>query len=261
LNTPFIFISCGQYTEGEKRLGQQIAQMVKDALPGFDAFFAENVQDLNGLDANILSALHECAALIVVLHPRGTIERPDGPSVVRASVWIEQEIAIATYIQRVEKRPLPIIVFKHVTLGREGLRDLLHLNPIEFTHESEVLTLLPARLKDWRDLPRSNQRDAVLRADVISELEDNLEKAKMPRIGDTYRRPSSEVWKRNRNRLSLSADLRSDLDLAYLQIGSWQDIVDSGVHPNYGSPALNVATSSLASRLPILIDALKKLRR
>jgi predicted NAD/FAD-binding protein len=128
----------------------------------FDAFFAENVQDLNGLDANILSALHECAALIVVLHPRGTIER---------------------------------------------------------------------------------------------------EKAKMPRIGDTYRRPSSEVWKKNRNRLSLSADLRSDLDLAYLQIGSWQDIADSGVHPNYGSPALNVATSSLASRLPILIDALKKLRR
>jgi hypothetical protein len=35
-----------------------------DALPGFDAFFAENVQDLNGLDANILSALRECAALI-----------------------------------------------------------------------------------------------------------------------------------------------------------------------------------------------------
>jgi hypothetical protein len=157
LNRPFIFVSCGQYTEEEKRLGQQIAQMAKDALPGFDAFFAQNVQDLNGLDANILSALHECAGLIVVLHPRGTIERPNDSLVVRASVWVEQEIAIATYIQRVEKRSLPIIAFKHVTVDREGLRELLHMNPIEFTDESEVLALLPERLRNWRNLPRSDQ--------------------------------------------------------------------------------------------------------
>jgi hypothetical protein len=180
---------------------------------------------------------------------------------VRASVWIEQEIAIATYIQRVEKRPLPIIAFKHVTVGREGLRDLLQLNPIEFTHESEVLARLPERLKDWRDLPRSNHAEPVLFADVISELEDNLHRAKMPRIGDTYQRPSSEAWKKNRNRLSLSESLRSDIDFAYRQIDLWQSIVDSGVHPNYGSPALNTATSNLASQLPSLIGALKKLPR
>lgn len=260
MNKPFIFISCGQYTEEEKRLGQQVAQMVK-TLTGFDAFFAENVQDLNGLDANILSALHECAALIVVLHPRGTIERPNDSPVVRASVWIEQEIAIATYIKRVEKRSLPIIVFKHVKVGREGLRDLLQLNPIEFTHESEVLARLPERLKDWRDLPRSSHTDAVLLADVISEMEDNLGKAKMPQIGVTYRRPSSEVWKRNRNRLSLSAGLRSDIEIAYRQIESWQDMVDSGLRPHLGGQALNIVTSDLAARLPNLIDVLKKLLR
>jgi hypothetical protein len=259
LNRPFIFVSCGQYTEEEKRLGRQIAQMTK-TLTGFDAFYAENVQDLNGLETNILSALRGCAALIVVLHPRGTIERPDDSPVVRASVWIEQEIAIATYIQRVERRPLPIIAFKHVTVGREGLRYLLQLNPIEFTHESEVLAHLPKRLKEWRDLPRWNHADPVLLADVISELEDNLHRAKMPRIGDTYQRPSSEAWKRNRNRLNLSESLRSDLDLAYRQIDSWQNIVDSDVHPNYGSPALDFGTSDLAVRsLPNLIEALKKL--
>jgi hypothetical protein len=42
-------------------------------------------------------------------------------------VWIEQEIAIATYIQRIEKRTLPIIAFKHESVGRERIRDLLHL--------------------------------------------------------------------------------------------------------------------------------------
>lgn len=119
--------------------------MVKN-VTGLEAFFAENVQNLAGLDASILTALHDCAAFIVVLHARGTIERPDGRPLVRASVWIEQEIAIATYIQRIEKRELRIIAFKHVSVGLEGLRSLLQVNPIEFTDESEVLAALQKRL-------------------------------------------------------------------------------------------------------------------
>jgi hypothetical protein len=146
-----IFISCGQYTDAEKRLGKQIAQMVKD-LTSLEPFFAEQVQDLNGLDANILRALHECVAFIVVLHPRGEIARPVGGSLVRASVWIEQEIAVATYIQRHENRQLPIVAFKHKSVGLEGMRSLLHLNPIEFTDESEVLAALPKRLEEWKSL-------------------------------------------------------------------------------------------------------------
>jgi hypothetical protein len=148
-----IFISCGQYTDAEKRLGKQISEMVRtltDCVP----FFAEEVQDLNGLDANILNALHDCVGFITVMHPRGEIRRPNG-SIVRASVWIEQEIAIATYIQRVEKRTLPIIAFKHKSVGREGIRDLLHLNPFEFTDEAEILTELAKRLAAWRSLKPS----------------------------------------------------------------------------------------------------------
>jgi hypothetical protein len=148
-----IFISCGQYTTAEKQLGKQISEMVRtltDCVP----FFAEEVQDLNGLDANILRALHDCVGFITVMHPRGEIKRPSG-SVVRASVWIEQEIAIATYIQRVEKRTLPIIAFKHQSVGREGIRDLLQFNPFEFTDESEVLAELPTRLAAWKSLKPS----------------------------------------------------------------------------------------------------------
>ena len=146
-----IFISCGQYSEAEKRLGKDIAAMVKN-LTGLEPFFAEEVQDLNGLDSNILNALRDCVAFITVIHPRGVITHPDKSKHVRASVWIEQEIAIATYIQRVEKRQLPIIAFKHESVGREGIRDLLQLNPIEFIDEAEVLAALPARLEKWKTL-------------------------------------------------------------------------------------------------------------
>jgi hypothetical protein len=149
-----IFISCGQFTQAERRLGKQIADMVRD-LTDCVPFFAEEVQDLNGLDANILGALRDCVGFITVMHPRGEIKRPDGSVLMRASVWIEQEIAIATYIQRFEHRPLPIIAFKHKSVSREGIRDLLHLNPVEFTDERDVLAELPKRLASWRSLKPS----------------------------------------------------------------------------------------------------------
>lgn len=149
-----IFISCGQFSDSEKRLGKQIVEMVRD-LTDLEPFFAEEVQDLIGLDASILGALRDCVAFIAVMHPRGGIRKPDGSVLVRASVWIEQEIAVATYIQRFDRRTLPIIAFKHKSVGREGIRDLLHLNPIDFTEDSEVLTELPKRLGLWKSLKPS----------------------------------------------------------------------------------------------------------
>ncbi len=152
-----VFISCGQYTDVEKRLGRQIVELVKK-VTGLEAYFAEEVQDLNGLDSNILAALRECAAFITVMHPRGKIVRPDGSEHVRASVWIEQEIAIATYIQRAEKRKLPVVAFIHKSVGHEGIRNLLHLNPTYFTDESEVLAGLRDRLLEWKGLAATGRR-------------------------------------------------------------------------------------------------------
>jgi hypothetical protein len=70
----------------------------------------------------------------------------------RASVWIEQEIGIAAYIMHVEKRHIPVIAFIHESVGREGMRDLLHLNPTTFSDEMEILAALPERLRRWSDL-------------------------------------------------------------------------------------------------------------
>lgn len=143
---PFIFLSCGQSTDAERELGTRVAESVR-SITGADVFYAQEVRDLNGLDANILNALKNCSALIAIIHPRGIISRPDGSRIIRASVWIEQEIAIATYIQRTDNRPMPVIAFIHRSVGREGLRDLIHLNPTEFSEDAEVFDALPARLR------------------------------------------------------------------------------------------------------------------
>jgi predicted nucleotide-binding protein len=55
----------------------------------------------------------------------------------------------------------------------------------------------------------TKERDYLL-DDLISELEDNLERARAPRVGDAYARPSLQVWKNNRNKLALPNHVRSE---------------------------------------------------
>jgi hypothetical protein len=185
-----IFISCGQWSEPEKKLGKEIAAMVK-SLTDCTPFFAEEVQDLNGLDSNILNALGECVGFITVLHPRGTINGPDGKVTVRASLWIEQEIAIATYIHRIEERPLPIIAFKHKSVSLEGIRTLLHLNPTEFVDEREVLTALPERLKAWKSLEATGIELQVATGVVSKERGHEIRRLEVFVKNDTNKRLDS----------------------------------------------------------------------
>jgi len=96
-------------------------------------------------------------------------------------------------------------------------------------------------------------------ADLISELEDDLHKARAPRVGDVYSRPSSRVWKQYRNRLNIPSDVRKRIGNAYVQIDEWHDIVASGLNPNMGSMPLNLKVSDLSRDLPSLVSELKKI--
>ena len=49
-----VFISCGQYTEEERTLGQALAQAVTD-LTTFAGYFAQNQTSLEGLSQHILA--------------------------------------------------------------------------------------------------------------------------------------------------------------------------------------------------------------
>jgi len=157
MSKPHIFVSCGQRTEEEKRLSEAICQTIQDH-GVFDCFFAESQHNLNGLHENIFDALAKSDGFITVIHRRGNVSYgPDKCEPLdRASVWIEQEIAIAAYIQRTAKNDLLTAAYIEKGVGREGLRELLHLNPLEFASSDQIITDLKARLKTWH---RSSESD------------------------------------------------------------------------------------------------------
>jgi len=97
-------------------------------------------------------------------------------------------------------------------------------------------------------------------ADIISELEDDLDCASRPRTGDVYRRPSARVWLENRNKIALPPEVYLQVKNVYTQISAWGDVVASGLNPNLGSIELNLIVSELRSSLPPLIDRLRKLQ-
>ena len=150
LQQPLVFISCGQWHEHEKMLGQKLLAAVNQTAP-LRGYFAEYQSSLSNLSRHIFEALDTCVAIVAVLHKRGTIDAPTG-MVTRASVWIEQEIAIAAFLTDRLQRNIEIAAYIEKGIDREGLRSQLILNPIEFEKDEQVLehfqTLLPA----WKTL-------------------------------------------------------------------------------------------------------------
>ena len=104
---------------------------------------------LEDLTKNILGTLNRCAGFIVIMHPRGTVSSPNGLHHTRASVWIEQEIAIAAFLTQVFGRNLRVVAYIHRDIALEGMRDKLHLNPIPFKTNDEVLGHLRQILPEW----------------------------------------------------------------------------------------------------------------
>jgi hypothetical protein len=144
---PLVFISCGQFTDDEISLGKAVEALIRDETP-FDAYFAEQQNSLDGLTTNILSNLNRAAGLIAIMHHRGELETPHG-HVIRGSVWVEQEIAIAAFIQHVLSRRIEVAVYVQRGIGREGIRQQLRLKPFEFDRSDDVLTDLRERIKSW----------------------------------------------------------------------------------------------------------------
>lgn len=146
-----VFISCGQVSEEERRLGDDVERLVRELTP-YEPWFAKNVSSLDGLTRNILGALNRSVGLIAIMHPRGAFTVPAKETRVRASVWIEQEIAIAAFMTQVLHSPLKVVAFVHADIYREEMRDQLQLNPIPFRDDAEVRDKLRELLPTWRGL-------------------------------------------------------------------------------------------------------------
>jgi hypothetical protein len=129
MSTRLIFVSCGQRTADEKALGRRIKDEI-DSTEGYEAYFADNVQNLSALGEHILDALRRCSGAVVLMHPRGRVLSYEGKDLgIRASVWINQELAILAYRQFYEGDEIPILAFKHESVNLEGAMTAFIVNP------------------------------------------------------------------------------------------------------------------------------------
>lgn len=141
-----IFISCGQQTEEERKIGTSVKQLV-DSKSGYKAYFAEYVQSLDALAKNIFDGLRICSGLISFMHERGFVKTNGTVEWgYRSSVWVNQEIAILAYRRQFEGIEIPILVFKDEKVRLEGAMTSLIVNPIIMKSESETLTQIDSWL-------------------------------------------------------------------------------------------------------------------
>jgi hypothetical protein len=161
-----VFISCGQSTDQERELGQKVCALVGKLTP-FEGYFAQNQSSLESLTANILHRLYESVGLIVIMHHRGKIE---GWEINRASVWVEQEVAIAAFMEEVLGRRLHAVLFVEEGVSLEGLRKYIIFNATSFKTEEDVLEKLQKTLPTWKE-PKyidDGEKQARVKAAVIT---------------------------------------------------------------------------------------------
>lgn len=143
-----IFVSCGQLTDEERSLGLAVKSAI-DASPGFEAYFAESVHDLDTLGHNIFDALGRCAGAVVFLHQREAVLDAKGSQWgYRSSVWVNQELAILAYRQFLESRQVPALVFKDERVRLEGAMTALIVNPRPIAEEAEVVRTVESWLAE-----------------------------------------------------------------------------------------------------------------
>jgi hypothetical protein len=142
---PLVFISCGQYHNHEKALGTALVAALEEV--GYKGYFAENQNLLESLTRHIFGSLNKCAGFVGVMHYRGEFADPHGRKYIRASIWVEQEIAIAAFLTELLKKKIEVLIYAQRGITREGVRDQLKLTPIEFDTEDDVLAHFKESLK------------------------------------------------------------------------------------------------------------------
>ena len=105
----------------------------------------------------VLGAIDKCVGLVAVMHHRGDVSFSEGESKKRASVWIEQELAIAAFMTEVLGRKIPIALYEQHGIQREGIRDQLLLNPATFSNSNDVLESFCQRIENKSFAPHPSR--------------------------------------------------------------------------------------------------------
>lgn len=154
---PLVFVSCGQTTDEEINLGTAIVTLIDKHLAPCVGYFAQKQNSLDGLSQHIFGSLNKCVGFIAVMHHRGIVKTRSKEQI-RASVWIEQEIAIAAFLTQVQNRDIRVVTYIQKDIAREGVRDKLLLNAQPFEANDEVLAHLEKSILNGDFEPRAGTR-------------------------------------------------------------------------------------------------------
>src|SRR5438105_1747575 len=119
---PDSFISCGQKTEEEKKIGIELVSYFTKH--GFEPYFAEEVHNPLGLTQSIYNNLRTSEYFVCV-----NFEREDSEY---GSLFVQQEIAIASYNE------LPLVAFHQPGVKLSGVAKYLHVNSIKFNNFHDI---------------------------------------------------------------------------------------------------------------------------
>lgn len=218
---PIVFVSCGQTSDEEIELGAAIVKIINDETPA-KAYFADNQSTFEGVSTHILGRLSRCVGFVGIMHYRGEVHAPDGTTYQRASVWIEQEIAIASYRIHTLNEDIPVQLYIQKGIKREGLRDKVLLNPKVFETNEEVV-------EHFRSIVKG--RFGALQAAAPTDLQT------VSPLGERQRRVTLE-----RPSVNPDFDLRLEIEpqqyrkVAATLDGELQALIDSAIEHTEHSP-------------------------
>lgn len=158
-----IFISCGQITEDEKRFGKELRKLLdKNDMVGF---FADEAHEPADLYTYLFRELQHCNGYIAVLQNRGEVRFDDFDPIHRASVWIQQEIAVVFYRCFLLGRSIPMRIYMERGLRHEGFITVSIINPIQFDDKETVFK----DLSKWLKGPTFEEQPVLVRRESAFE--------------------------------------------------------------------------------------------
>lgn len=132
-----VFISCGQRSSREKSIGNAVEKYFRER--GFEAYFAERMHSPEGLTDHIFRFLQSSEYFVFIDFKRDALDDKS----FRGSLFVNQEIALATYLK------IQGMGFMEKGVRREGVLDYQIWNPIEFETGSDILSRLSQETSTW----------------------------------------------------------------------------------------------------------------
>lgn len=205
-----VFISCGQRTEKEIKIGKAVqdyfSKSRKDYFSKsrkFETYFAERVHSSDGLTENIFKYLRESEYFVFIDFKREKINEKytytwkipfiDHKKELRGSLFANQELAIATFLK------LQGICFCEKGIKREGIMDYQIYNAFPFKDGTEIIKILEKETEKW-DINSVNELKIIYNPESTTRS--------IPITNDPRKPPSDwyhlEIKNRNKSKHAIS---------------------------------------------------------